>query len=132
MTRALPVPFLLTARAENLIRGRDDLDDTIARLQAFEKAGADVLYAPGLKTANEVARVCGAVSKPVNVLATPALSVAQIAAAGGKRISTGGALARTGIGGFLDAAREMAEAGSFAPFADAPSFGEVNELMKKG
>jgi len=129
--RALPVPFVLTARAENLIRGRDDLDDTISRLQAFEKAGADVLYAPGLKTADEVARVCGALSKPVNVLATPALTLSQIAAAGGKRISTGGALARTGIGGFLDAAREMSETGGFAPFGDAPSFGEINKLMNE-
>ncbi|RMF03532.1 MAG: isocitrate lyase/phosphoenolpyruvate mutase family protein, partial [Alphaproteobacteria bacterium] len=72
MARSLPVPFTLTARAENLIRGRADLDDTIARLKAFEDAGADVLYAPGLKSAAEVAAVCEAVSKPVNVLAAPA------------------------------------------------------------
>ncbi|MHA1164505.1 MAG: isocitrate lyase/PEP mutase family protein [Alphaproteobacteria bacterium] len=130
--RALPVPFVLTARAENLIRGRDDLDDTILRLQAFEKAGADVLYAPGLKSAEEVARVCSAVSKPVNVLATPALTVAEIARAGGKRISVGGALARAGIGGFLDAAREMADAGGFARLGDAPGFGDINKLMEEG
>ena len=129
VARGLPVPFVLTARAENLIRGRDDLEDTILRLQAFEKAGADVLYAPGLKTVGEVEQVCSAVSKPVNVLATAALTVAEIAGAGGKRISVGGALARTGIGGFLDAAREMAGTGSFAPLGEAPGFGEINKLM---
>lgn len=127
--RALPVPFVLTARAENLIRGRDDLEDTILRLQAFEKAGADVLYAPGLKTLDDVRQVCSALSKPVNVLATPALTAGEIAAAGGKRISVGGALARAGIGGFLDAAREMAETGGFARLGGAPSFGEITELM---
>ena len=132
VARALPVPFVLTARAENLIRGRDDLDDTILRLQAFEKAGADVLYAPGLKSAEDVAAVCSAVSKPVNVLATPALTLSDIAGAGGKRISVGGALARTSIGGFLNAAREMAETGGFAPLGDAPGFGEINKLMDEG
>jgi 2-methylisocitrate lyase-like PEP mutase family enzyme len=130
VARALPNPFVLTARAENLIRGRDDLEDTILRLQAFEKAGADVLYAPGLKTTEEVRQVCSALSKPVNVLATPTLTVEGIATAGGKRISVGGALARAGIGGFLDAAREMAGTGGFAPLGDAPGFGEINKLME--
>jgi 2-methylisocitrate lyase-like PEP mutase family enzyme len=130
MARSLPVPFVLTARAENLIRGVDDLEDTILRLQAFEKAGADVLYAPGLKTAGEVSQVCSALTKPVNVLATPVLTVSDITAAGGKRISVGGALARTSISGFLDAAREMVETGGFAPLGDAPGFGEVNKLME--
>lgn len=129
VARGLPDPFVLTARAENLIRGRDDLEDTIARLQAFEKAGADVLYAPGLKTAHEVEQVCSALSKPVNVLAAATLSAAEIAGAGAKRISVGGALARVGIGGFLDAAREMAEEGSFAAFGNAPSFGEINSIV---
>ena len=131
VARALPIPFVLTARAENLIRGRDDLDDTIKRLQAFEKAGADVLYAPGLKTAEEVARVCSAVSMPVNVLATAALSVADISAAGGKRISVGGALARVAIGGFLDAAKLMADEGTFAAFGEAPGFGVINGLIDR-
>lgn len=129
--RSLPVPFVLTARAENLIRGRDDLDDTIRRLQAFENAGADVLYAPGLKTADDVRAVCSAVSKPVNVLATPSLTVEEIAAAGGKRISVGGSLARTAIGGLLDAAQEILDTGAFAPFGDAPSFPMINELVGK-
>ena len=122
---------MLTARAENLIRGVDDLDDTIKRLQAFEEAGADVLYAPGLKTSDEMRAVCGAVSKPVNVLATPKLSVKEIAEAGGKRISLGGALARTAIGGFLAASREIAEKGTFADIGKAPGFPEVLALMSE-
>jgi len=129
VVRSLPRPFVLTARAENLIRGVDDLDDTIRRLQAFDKAGAEVLYAPGLKTAEDVRAVCSAVSKPVNVLATPALSVAEIAEAGGKRISVGGALARTAIGGFLSASREIIEKGTFTAIGDAPGFPEINAIM---
>ena len=129
VARARPVPFLLTARAENLIRGRDDLDDTISRLQAFEKAGADVLYAPGLKSVEEVRRVCAAISKPVNVLATSAPTVEGIAAAGGKRLSVGGSLAHSAVGGFLNASRGIREQGTFTAFADAPGFGEVNEIM---
>jgi 2-methylisocitrate lyase-like PEP mutase family enzyme len=93
VVRELPFPFLLTARAENQIRGNPDLDDTIARLRAYEEAGADVLYAPGLATPAEIEAVVGAVGKPVNVLARPDLSVAEIAAAGARRISVGGSLA---------------------------------------
>ena len=85
---------------------------------------------PGLKTPDEVARVCSAVSRPVNVLATASLTVADISEAGGKRISVGGALARVAIGGFLDAAKLMAEEGAFAAFDDAPGFGEINKLME--
>src|SRR5580765_6668757 len=88
----LGFPFTFTARAENHIRGRDDLDDTIARLQAFERAGADVLYAPGLRALDEIRTACDAVSKPVNVLAVPSLSLAEMAEAGAQRISVGGAL----------------------------------------
>ena len=80
--RALDFPFTLTARAENHIRDNPDLEDTIARLQAFEQAGADVLYAPGLRTADDIRAVCGAVSKPVNILALPSLSVPEIVEAG--------------------------------------------------
>ena len=90
--REQPFPFLLTARAENHIRGNPDLDDTIARLRAYEEAGADVLYAPGLADAAEIAAVTSAVSRPVNVLARPSLSVAEIADAGARRISVGGSL----------------------------------------
>ena len=90
-------PFTLTARAENHIRGNPDLDDTIARLQAFERAGADVLYAPGLESAPEIRAVCEAVSKPVNVLARRGLSTADIVEAGAQRISVGGALTWTAV-----------------------------------
>src|SRR5262249_61844927 len=85
-------PSSLAARAENHIRGNPDLADTIARLQAYEGAGADVLYAPGLTTVDEIRAVCEAVTKPVNVLAVPHLSVAEIFDAGAQRISVGGAL----------------------------------------
>src|SRR5438445_7344040 len=90
--RSLGFPFTLTARAENHIRGNPDLDDTISRLRAFEGAGADVLYAPGLRSAQEIRAVCQAVSKPVNVLALPGLSFREIADAGGRRVSVGGGL----------------------------------------
>src|SRR5207249_5790567 len=90
--RGLGFPFVLTARAENHIRGNPDLDDTIARLQAFERAGADVLYAPGLRSPDEIRAVCGATSKPLNVLAHPGLSMAEITDSGARRVSVGGAL----------------------------------------
>jgi 2-methylisocitrate lyase-like PEP mutase family enzyme len=90
--RAQPFPFMLTARAENHLRGNPDLGDTIARLQAFEAAGADVLYAPWLQTADEIAAVCSAVSRPLNVLASTGLSFSEIVEAGGKRISVGSRL----------------------------------------
>ena len=89
--RALDFPFTLTARAENHIRDNPDLEDTIARLQAFEQAGADVLYAPGLRTVDDIRAVCEAVAKPVNVLALPNLTVPEIVEAGGQRISVEGA-----------------------------------------
>jgi 2-methylisocitrate lyase-like PEP mutase family enzyme len=97
VARELPFPFLLTGRAENHIRGNPDLDDTIARLLAYQEAGADVLYAPGLADAEQIAAVTSAVSKPVNVLARPTLSVAEIADAGAQRISVGGSLAWAAI-----------------------------------
>jgi 2-methylisocitrate lyase-like PEP mutase family enzyme len=106
-------PFTLTARAENLIRGNPDLDDTIARLQAYEKAGADVLYAPGLSTTEDIAAVCGALSKPVNVLALGNLARDEIFAAGAQRISVGGGLAWVGVAAIAAAAAAMRDAGSF-------------------
>jgi 2-methylisocitrate lyase-like PEP mutase family enzyme len=102
-----PFPFLLTARAENHIRGNPDLDDTIARLRAYEEAGADVLYAPGLADAEQIAAVTAAVSLPVNVLARPSLSVAEIAEAGARRISVGGSLAWATVEAMGDVARQM-------------------------
>ena len=107
--RACPFPFTLTARAENHIRGNPDLDDTIARLQAYEAAGADVLYAPGLRTAEEIRVVCESVSKPVNVLARPDLTLDEIASAGARRVSVGGALAWVTVRALEDAARRIAE-----------------------
>src|SRR6478672_11573579 len=109
MARSLPVPFTFVARAENLIRGRNDLDDTIRRLQAFDKAGADVLYAPGLRDLDSIRTVCAAVTKPVNVLAlNDQFSAADLSAAGVKRISVGSNLARFAYGAFVNAATDMA------------------------
>jgi len=121
---ALNFPFTLTARAENHIRGNPDLDDTIARLQAFEAAGADVLYAPGLASVAEIRAVCQAVSKPVNVLARPGLSVADIVGAGGRRISVGGSLAWTSVDGFVRAAESIRDAGDFSALGVRPPLGE--------
>jgi 2-methylisocitrate lyase-like PEP mutase family enzyme len=104
---ALDFPFTLTARAENHIRGNPDLDDTIARLQAYEDAGADVLYAPGLRSEEEIRAVTSAVSKPVNVLALPPLTFEEIAGAGGQRVSVGGALAWVAVAAFADAAGRL-------------------------
>ena len=116
--RRLDWPFTLTARAENHIRGNPDLDDTIARLQAFESAGADVLYAPGLETAAEIRAVCDAVSKPVNVLARRGLTFATIAEAGAQRISVGGSLTWTTVNALADAATEIRDHGDFSSLGD--------------
>ena len=115
VARGLPVPFLLTARADGLLFGRD-LDDTIRRLQAFEKAGADVLYCPGVRDLATIRMVASAVGKPMNVVmsaADPDLTVAQLGEAGVKRISVGGALSRLALAAFLRGAREMADRGTF-------------------
>lgn len=129
--RSLEFPFTLTARAENLLHGRNDLDDTIRRLRAFEAAGADVLYAPGLTALDEVRAVAGALTKPVNVLAPllKGVTVAQMAEAGAKRISVGGALARAALTALLRACAEMREAGSFAWTADLASTADVTKLL---
>ncbi|UJH77195.1 isocitrate lyase/phosphoenolpyruvate mutase family protein (plasmid) [Burkholderia cenocepacia] len=114
--RALPFPFTLTARCENYLHGRRDLDDTIARLVAYRDAGADVLYAPGITDADEIAAVTRAVGAPVNVvmgLQGGLLSLDELAALGVKRVSVGGALARAALGAFLRAATEMRRDGTF-------------------
>ena len=116
--RGLGWPFTLTARAENHIRGNPDLPDTIARLKAFEEAGADVLYAPGLRTAEEIRAVCDAVSKPVNVLARPDLSLAEIVEAGAQRISVGGALTWAAVHAFAAAATKIRDQGDFSSLGD--------------
>ena len=107
--RRLDFPFVLTARAENHIRGNPDLVDTIARLRAFEAAGADVLYAPGLRTVDEIREVCDAVTRPVNVLALGDLSLAEIARAGAQRLSVGGGLTWVAVRAFADAAAAIRE-----------------------
>lgn len=117
---ALPDDFVLTARCENYLHGRPDLDDTIRRLQAYEQAGADVLYAPGLRDLEAIRTVCSSVTKPVNVimgLPGASFSVAELEAAGVKRISVGSALARLAYGAVATAAQEMREQGTFT-FAD--------------
>lgn len=121
VARALPFPFTLTARAENYLHGRPDLDDTIRRLQAFAAAGADVLYAPGLRDLATIRKVVGAVGKPVNVVmssADPCITVQQLADAGVKRISVGGALSRLAFAAVRDAAVAMRDTGSFAWVGD--------------
>jgi 2-methylisocitrate lyase-like PEP mutase family enzyme len=115
--RRLDFPFTLTARAENHIRGNPDLDDTIARLQAYERAGADVLYAPGLRTPEEIRAVCDATTRPLNVLALPAMSMPEIAAAGARRVSVGGGLTWVAIGAMATAAQQMRDHGDFSALA---------------
>jgi len=127
--RGLGFPFMLTARAENHIRGNPDLGDTIARLRAYEAAGADVLYAPGLKTVEEIREVCSAVGRPVNVLARPDLTFAQITGAGAQRVSVGGALAWSGVTAFAAAAEAIRDRGDFSVLG---SGAEVARLLAGG
>jgi 2-methylisocitrate lyase-like PEP mutase family enzyme len=114
--RALDFPFMLTARAENFLRGNPDLDDTIARLQAFGEAGADVLYAPALTDADQIRSVCNALSKPVNVLAFGrlGLSFAEIAEAGGQRVSVGSGLTWAAVNAAIEAAERVIDQGDFS------------------
>jgi len=115
--RGLGFPFTLTARAENHIRGNPDLDDTITRLQAFEEAGADVLYAPGLRSVDEIWAVCEAVSRPVNVLALGGLTLGEIIAAGARRVSVGGGLAWVALEAMVDAAEAIRDRGDLSALA---------------
>jgi 2-methylisocitrate lyase-like PEP mutase family enzyme len=115
--RALGFPFTLTARAENHIRGNPDLGDTIARLRAFEDVGADVLYAPGLRSVDEIRAVCEAVSTPVNVLALGGLSLGEITAAGAQRVSVGGGLTWVAVKAMVDAAEAMRDKGDLSALA---------------
>jgi 2-methylisocitrate lyase-like PEP mutase family enzyme len=131
VAHAMPVPFLLTARAENLIRGRTDMADTIRRLQAFQAAGADVLYAPGLRNLEEVRQVIAAVNRPVNVVTgwlDPDITLAQLAEAGAKRVSIGGALSRLALATLVKAARAMHE-GSFAWMRDMMAMPEAKAMF---
>jgi len=122
--RRLDFPFTLTARAENHIRGNPDLDDTIARLQAFERTGADVLFAPGLRSGDQIRAVCDAVTKPVNVLAHPSLSMSEIVAAGAQRISVGGSLAWVAVEAMANAAEQIRDEGDFSGLKVSGRIGE--------
>jgi len=129
---ATALPFYVTARAENFLHGRPDLDDTIRRLQAFEKAGADVVYAPGLPGLDAIRTVCAAVEKPVNVvmgLKGAAFTVEELQDAGVKRISVGGSFARAALGAFMRAAIEVKDKGTFTFSADAIPGAEASGYM---
>ncbi len=132
VANALPFSFMLTARAENYLVGRPDLKDTIQRLQAYQEAGAHVLYAPGLTDKNEIATVVRSVDRPVNVIMGRQgvhLSLADLAALGVKRVSVGSALSRAALGAFLRAAHEMHDHGTFTFADEAVSFGEISAML---
>jgi len=130
--RALPFPFTLTARAENYLVGRPDLEDTIRRLQAYQMAGADVLYAPGLTSRDDIAALVHAVDRPVNVvmgLQGVQLTLAELSEIGVRRVSIGSALSRAALGAFLRAAREMREEGTFTFAERAVSYRDINGMF---
>jgi 2-methylisocitrate lyase-like PEP mutase family enzyme len=132
--RRLPFHFMLVGRAENYLHGRRDLDDTVRRLQGFEAAGADVLYAPGLTSAEDIRAVCASVRKPVNVvmgLKSSPFTVAQLESLGVRRVSVGSALNRTALGAFIAGARELIEHGTFKFADNAISFADANAFMKQ-
>jgi 2-methylisocitrate lyase-like PEP mutase family enzyme len=132
VARSLPFPFTVTGRAENYLVGRPDIKDTIRRLQAYQEAGADVLYAPGLTSRDDIAAVVGSVDRPVNVvmgLQGAQLGLAELAEIGVKRISVGSALSRAALGAFLRAAREMREHGTFTFAAEAVSYREISAMF---
>jgi 2-methylisocitrate lyase-like PEP mutase family enzyme len=130
---AFPFPFMLVARAENYLHGRPDLDDTIRRLQAFEAAGAEVLYAPGITSPEDIRAVCAAVRKPVNVLmglkGVPPLSVSELGALGVRRVSIGSGFSRAALTAFLNAAREVIDHGTFTFTAETLYMSELVELF---
>lgn len=132
--RALPFPFTLTARSENYLWGRKELKDTIERLQAYEKAGADVLYAPGLTTREEISSVVSSVEQPVNVLMSIVgvdLSLEDLSALGVRRVSVGGSLARTALGAFLRAVEEMKTRGTFTYAGAAANYASLNDMFRE-
>ena len=128
--KALSFPFVLTARAENFLYGQPDLDDTIRRLQAFQEAGADVLYAPGLRSREEIAAIVSSVDRPVNVISGGhGLNVAELTGLGVKRISLGSALSRVALGSLLQAIAEIKERGTFTFASQAASFDQLNSIL---
>jgi 2-methylisocitrate lyase-like PEP mutase family enzyme len=133
VARSLPVPFMLTARAENFLHGRKDMDDTIRRLQAFEAAGADVLYAPGLYSLDEMRTVTSALKKPFNAVmgfADPKITLAGLGEAGVRRVSIGGGLNRVALKAFMDAARQMRE-GNFGFITSMAPMKEVRDAFQR-
>jgi 2-methylisocitrate lyase-like PEP mutase family enzyme len=129
-SRDLPFIFTLTARCENFLVGRTDLDDTIRRLQAYQEAGADVLYAPGITARQDISAVISSVDRPVNILAGPSMNLKELSDLGAKRISVGSALTRSAIGAFMRAAGEMKESGAFKFIDEGIGFGEINGIFK--
>lgn len=135
VARSLPFPFMLTARAENILFGRHDLKDTIGRLQAYQEAGADVLYAPGLASKDAIAAVVSSLDRPVNVLmglAGVRLTLAELSEIGVKRISVGSVLSRVALGAFLRAARQMRDNGTFTFGDDIVSFRDISSMFGDG
>jgi 2-methylisocitrate lyase-like PEP mutase family enzyme len=135
VARSLPFPFTLTARAENFLYGKTDIDDTIKRLQAFEAAGADVLYSPGLYDLATIKTVVSALKKPFNLVmgfADPTLTLPQLSAAGVKRISVGGAMARVAMAAFLKCAHEMKDQGAFTYVREMVPMKDVRVAFAKG
>ena len=133
VARSLPFPFVLTARAENYLVGRPDLGDTIKRLKAYQEAGADVLYAPGLARKEDIAAVVGSIDRPLNILmGLPgiALNLSELSEIGVKRVSVGGALSRAALGAFLRAAGEMRDQGTFTFASEAVSYSELSSMFE--
>jgi 2-methylisocitrate lyase-like PEP mutase family enzyme len=133
VARSLPFHFTVTGRAENYLVGRPDLNDTIKRLQAYQEAGADVLYAPGLVSKGDIAAVVSSVDRPVNVLMglqEVQLSLSKLAEMGVRRVSVGSALSRVALGAFLRAAREMRERGTFTFSAEAVSYRDISVMFE--
>jgi 2-methylisocitrate lyase-like PEP mutase family enzyme len=131
--KAFPFPFMLTARCENYLVGRNDLHDTIQRLQAYQEAGAKVLYAPGLRSSEDIAAVVSSVDRPVNVLMGLQgvhLNLTELSELGVKRVSVGSGLSRAALGGFLRAAREMLANGTFSFAEEAVSYRDVSEMFE--
>ena len=127
--KSLPFTFTLTARCENFLVGRPDIGDTIKRLQAYRQAGADVLYAPGLRTMDEVRSVVESLDKPVNVLLGPEMTFQELSTIGVKRISVGSGLSRVALGAFIRAAKDMKENGTFEFGKDAAGFGDLTKIF---
>jgi len=133
--KKLPFKFMLCARAENYLNGRQDLGDTILRMQAYQEAGADVLFAPGLNTADEVREMCRSIDRPFNIVRGPRkemMTVAQVGALGVKRISLGGMMHAVATSAMIGAAREIAKTGTFGFTSAMPFAGEIDALLKRG